>query len=103
LEKKQNATINVIFKGDSMSKKDADEITLTINLRKAYNAPRKKRANVAIRLLHTFIQRHFHVTYVRIDEKLNKYLWSRGAEKPPRKVTIKVNKVEEDLAEVSLA
>ncbi len=75
----------------------------TINLRDAYRAPRKKRAKVAIRLIHEFVSRHMKVEYVVIGNDVNEAVWSRGAEKPPRRLRVKVEKVEEDLAKVSLA
>ncbi|RLF05502.1 MAG: 50S ribosomal protein L31e [Thermoprotei archaeon] len=73
-----------------------------IPLRDAWLAPRKKRAKKAIRILHEYVQRHFHVKYVRISNDVNEFIWKRGIEKPPRRIKVKVTKTEEDLAEVEL-
>lgn len=86
-----------------MSEKESGiERTYVIPLRDAYRVPRKKRAKVAIRLIHEFVQRHLKVKYVVIGNDVNEYVWSRSIEKPPRRIKVSVSKVEEDLAEVSL-
>ncbi len=65
--------------------------TVTIPLRDAYRAPRKKRAKVAVRLVREWVARHFHVNgAIKISNKLNELLWSRSIEKPPRRVTVSV-------------
>ena len=74
-----------------------------IPLKDAYRAPRKRRAKVAIRIIHEFIQRHLKVKYVVIRNEVNEYVWSRSIEKPPRRVKVLASKVEDDVAEVSLA
>ena len=75
----------------------------TIPLKRVYFRQRTQRAARAIRLIKEFVQRHVKVENVVIDEKLNMYIWSRGIEKPPRRVRVKVIKTEEDTAKVMLA
>ncbi len=79
------------------------ERVYVIPLRKAYYVPRKKRANKAIRIIREFVQRHLHVSEVKIGSRLNEYVWSRNCEKPPRKVKVVVRKLDEETAEVDLA
>lgn len=90
-----------------MSEKSEEKIVLereyTIPLRKVYFLQRTKRAPRAIRLIRKFIQRHLKVKEVKIDEKLNNYIWSRGIEKPPRRVRVRVVKTEDNIARVTLA
>ncbi|HDI31491.1 MAG: 50S ribosomal protein L31e [Thermoprotei archaeon] len=86
-----------------MSEKESNaEKVYVIPLRDVYRVPRKKRAKVAIRIIHEFVQRHLKVKYVVIGNDVNEYIWHRSIEKPPRRVKVSVSKVEEDLAEVSL-
>ncbi len=67
----------------------------TIPLGKAYEAIRKKRAKRAVRLVHDFIVRHMKIdedSELILDPPLNEFLWSRGIEKPPRRVRVRVTK-----------
>ncbi|MEM1628302.1 MAG: 50S ribosomal protein L31e [Desulfurococcaceae archaeon] len=62
-----------------------------IPLRRVYFGRRRNRADRALRLLKRYIQRHFKgVEKIRIDPMLNTYIWSRGREKPPRKVVVEI-------------
>jgi large subunit ribosomal protein L31e len=75
-----------------------------INLRGAYEVSRAKRAKYAIRLIRQFVARHFRVgaEAVRIGQKLNTALWSRGIEKPPRKVCVTAEKYSDGTVFVEL-
>ena len=73
-----------------------------IPLRDAWRVPRKKRSKKAIRIIHEYVQRHFHVKYVRISNDVNEYVWRDSIESPPRRIKVKITKTEEDLAEVEL-
>ncbi|HDD33882.1 MAG: 50S ribosomal protein L31e [Thermoprotei archaeon] len=79
------------------------ERVYTIPLRDAYTAPRKKRAKVAVRIVRDFIKRHMKVEVVKISPKLNEIIWSRSAEKPPRRVKVRAKVIEEGVAEVEPA
>ena len=73
-----------------------------IPLRKVYFLQRTKRAPRAIRLIKNFVKRHVKAEKVVISNKLNEYIWSRGIEKPPRRVKVKVIKTEDNVAKVFL-
>ncbi len=65
-----------------------------INLRRVYWGRRSNRAARAVRLLRSIIMRKTHAERVIIDDEVNKYIWSRGIEKPPHKIKVKI-KIEE--------
>ncbi len=69
-----------------------------INLSRLYWGKRSNRAARAVRYLREWIAKKTHAEEIRIDEKINKMLWSRGIEKPPRKIRVKV--VVEDKKEI---
>jgi large subunit ribosomal protein L31e len=77
-------------------------LELTLNLRDAYKAPKLRRAKRAINLLRTKITRISKAQRVRLSNELVSYIWSRGAEKPPRKVPIVVERGEEGVVDVKL-
>ena len=62
----------------------------TVNLSRVYWGRRSNRAARAVRYLREWIRRRLHAEHVLIEEKLNKLIWSRGIEKPPRRVRVKV-------------
>lgn len=63
----------------------------TIPLRDAYRVPRTKRANVAVRIVREFVERHLHgPERIVIHERINEELWSRSIEKPPRRIKVDV-------------
>ena len=64
--------------------------------------PRQRRAKRAVSLLREFIKKHMKVENVEIDQELNEYIWARGIQKPPRKVKIIAQKIEEDLVRAIL-
>ncbi|MBN2251509.1 MAG: 50S ribosomal protein L31e [Candidatus Altiarchaeota archaeon] len=78
------------------------ERTYTIPLREAFQAPRTRRGNKAVKVVREFLTRHMKTKDVKLDASLNEALWARGREKPPRKVKVKVVK-EEETAKASLA
>jgi large subunit ribosomal protein L31e len=85
--------------------KEASRI-YTIPLGKAWLSPRKHRAKRAVNMIKEFAIRHMKVddvTKVKIDEKLNKVIWEKGIEKPPRRVTVKMEKDEDGIIWVKLA
>ncbi len=64
--------------------------TMTVPLRRAWNAARKYRARAAMKFLRSFVARHAKVDEekVRIHESVNHEIWKRGAQKPPRRIQI---------------
>jgi len=90
-----------------------EERFYTIPLRKVWNSPRKKRAPKAGRLVKSFVMKHMKVR-TEVDEEeeaeklvisneVNEKLWSRGIEKPPRKIRVRVVKDKEGVVTVLLA
>ncbi len=84
-----------------------DHLVRVISLRNAYRAPRGKRTPRAIRLIREYVEKRVKNykgspkekrgeeeeeievrTY--ISRKLNELLWSRGIEKPPKKVRVNI-------------
>lgn len=91
-----------------------EERIYTIPLRRAWIAPRKKRAPRAMRIVRSFIQRHMKVeTEVKgeeeeegrlvISNEVNEKLWSRGIEKPPRNIRVRAVKDKEGVVTLYLA
>ena len=90
-----------------------EERFYTIPLRKAWLSTRKKRAPRAARIVKSFVLKHMKVRTeaegeeeaerVVIDNEVNEKLWSRGIEKPPRKIRVRVVKDKEGVVTVLLA
>lgn len=81
-----------------------DERIYTVPLRKAYwTGSRLRRANRAVRILREFVQRHMKPEEIVIQKEVNEKIWSRGIQKPPRRVRIRVTKNEDNLVRVYLA
>jgi large subunit ribosomal protein L31e len=86
-----------------------EERIYTIPLRRAWIMPAKKRAPRAIRIIRAFVQRHMKVGEtalegeseeieagrIIISNEVNEEIWSRGIQKPPRKLRIRAAKDEE--------
>jgi len=66
----------------------------TVPLGEAFEVPRKKRVPKAVKLLKEFIARHMKAEDERIviSEALNKQLWGRSIQKPPRRVKVRLIK-----------
>jgi len=92
-----------------------EERIYTIPLRRAWIAPRKKRAPRAVRIVRSYIQRHMKIeTGVKSEEEeeegrlvisneVNEKLWSRGIEKPPRNIRVRAVKDKEGVVTLYLA
>jgi len=90
-----------------------EERFYTIPLRNAWISPRKKRAPKAGRTVKAFAIKHMKVRTeaydeeeaekIVIDNEVNEKLWSRGIEKPPRKIRVRVIKDKEGVVTVLLA
>jgi len=68
-----------------------------INLRRTREVSRTKRAKYAVRLIRLFAARHMRVDVdkVKIDPSLSQVVWSRGIEKPPRRIGVLIEKLED--------
>ena len=92
--------------------KIVEERFYTIPLGRVWISPRKKRAPKAMRQIKRFIKKHMKIRDEEADtdaEKLvisnevNEKIWSRGIEKPPRKITVRAVKDEEGVVTLYLA
>jgi large subunit ribosomal protein L31e len=80
-----------------------DERIYVIPLAKARRGPRNKRAKKAIRYLREFMERHFKPESLIISQPVNEKIWSRGIQKPPRKIKVRATKNIDGLVVVYLA
>jgi len=81
-----------------------DERIYTVPLRRAYwTGSRKKRSNRAVRILRKFVERHMKPEELVIQPEVNEQIWSRGIQKPPRRIRIRATKNDENLVRVYLA
>jgi large subunit ribosomal protein L31e len=60
----------------------------------------KRRAKRAVTMLRAFVIRHMKPESIFIDPELNELIWSRGIEKPPRRLRIRATKDREGLVKV---
>src|SRR3989304_1571731 len=73
-----------------------EEKIYTISLRHVWVVtPRGKRAPRAVRDVRAFVSRHMKAEEVAISDETNSALWSRGINKPPRKITVRAVKDKE--------
>jgi large subunit ribosomal protein L31e len=91
-----------------------EEKVYTIPLGRAWVSPRQKRAPRAIRLVKSFIQRHMKVREEALEEgeegekvvisnEVNEKIWSRGIQKPPRRIRVRVTKDKDRIITIYLA
>lgn len=92
----------------------AEEKVYTIPLAKAWIAPKNKRATRAIRLIRAFIVKHMKLKLemgedeeeaerLVISEGVNRRIWNRGIEKPPRRIRVRAVKDKEGTVTLYLA
>ena len=80
-----------------------DERIYIVPLAKARAGPRNKRAKKAVRYLREYMTRHFKPESLVISQEVNEKIWSRGIQKPPRKLKIRCTKNVDGLVVVYLA
>lgn len=83
--------------------KQAEERIYTIPLGRAYTSPRYKRAEKAISILRRFVERHMKTSTVEIEPEVNEAIWSRGMERPPRRLRVRLLRDEDGKVRVALA
>jgi large subunit ribosomal protein L31e len=89
-----------------VKKEEAEDIVeervYTIPLGRVWITPRKKRSPKAIRVLRAFVMKHMKVEEgsVRITSDINEKVWSKGIEKPPRRIRVRVTKDSEGIVTV---
>src|ERR1043165_2696571 len=74
----------------------------TINLGRAWITPEHKRTDRVVNMIRQFAVKHMKSDDVKLDQDLNRQLWSRGKTTPPRKVRVKMVKDEDDVVTISL-
>lgn len=74
----------------------------TINLGKAWITPQHKRTDRVVNMIREFAEKHMKSTDIKLDQDLNRQIWSRGKTNPPRKVRVKMVKEEDGTVTVSL-
>jgi len=99
-------------------KKEEEEVveekTYTIPLGKALIMPPRRRSPRSMRMIRAYIMKHMKIPSraqeedelpptLRITNEVNEYIWSRGIEKPPRKVRVRATKDKEGNVTVHLA
>jgi len=68
-----------------------------IPLKHVYFGRRANRADRALRLIRKYVARHFkEAEKIIISPDVNEYVWSRGREKPPRRVVVEIRFNKED-------
>jgi len=73
------------------SRKTAKTLEYTINIHKAvFGVQFKKRAPRAIKTIQQFASKMMKTKDVRIDAKLNKFIWSQGIRNVPRRVRVRI-------------
>jgi len=82
-----------------------EERVYTVPLGRAWIGPRNKRAPRAVRLLRRFMIRHMKVEEdsLRIANEVNERLWSRGIQKPPRRIRVRAVRDAEGIVTIRLA
>jgi large subunit ribosomal protein L31e len=86
-----------------MSDQDIEvERVYTVPLSRAWITARHKRTKRAVNILREFAVHHMKSSEIKIDTELNEELWKRGITKPPRRITVKMEKDEDGLVTISL-
>ncbi|MFZ8824328.1 MAG: 50S ribosomal protein L31e [Desulfurococcales archaeon] len=84
--------------------KEKDEALYVVPLQRVYwGGSRRTRGKRAIRLIKEFVERHFKAKRVIIDNMVSEYIFSYKIEKPPRRIAVKVIKIDEGIYKVLLA
>lgn len=98
-------------------KEIVEERIYTVPLGKAWISPPNKRTSRAMRILRSFMIKHMKLESRKegeaeeeeeparliIDNEVNEKMWSRGIEKPPRKIRVRAEKDKEGNVTVYLA
>src|SRR3989338_334932 len=65
-----------------------DEKIFTIPFREVFEKSRRRRAKLAVNVVRSFLKKHMKSEEVKIGVSINKSIWARGIQKPPRKVKV---------------
>ncbi len=67
----------------------------TINLGKVLLSPDNRRAKRAINMIKEFVIHHMHTNKIKINSDINNYVWKNGIRNPPRKIKVKITKIDD--------
>lgn len=79
------------------------EAVYVINLNRVYWTGRYRRLAKAVKAVREFIKRHTKAKSVILDSSINEYIYSRAYDRPPRRVAVKVLKIDEGVYKATLA
>lgn len=74
----------------------------TINLGRAWLTQEYKRTDRVVNMIREFATKHMKSDEIKLDQDLNRQVWSRGKTNPPRKLRVKMVKDEDGVVTVSL-
>ena len=77
------------------------ERVYVINLGKVLLSQPQHRSVRAINMIREFARRHMKEDNIKIDESLAQLIWSKGVRRPPRKIRVRMNRVESGYIRVS--
>ncbi|MDA4131418.1 MAG: 60S ribosomal protein L31 [Thaumarchaeota archaeon] len=88
---------------NDLSKHETElERVYTVPLTRAWITARHRRTRRAINILREFAEKHMKSSEIKIDTDLNEEIWKRGITKPPRRITVKMEKDEDGVVTISL-
>ncbi len=87
-----------------MSEDKMEELTRTyvVPLGVVFEAPPYRRAKKAVIVIRTFATRHMKAKQVKIDSEVNELIWARGIKRPPRRMTLEMERDEDGVVTVKL-
>ena len=77
------------------------ERVFTVNLGKVLLSPDNQRAKRAINMIKEFARHHMKMEQVKLEEDVSHLIWSKGIKHPPRKIRVRMTKMEEGYILVS--
>lgn len=81
----------------------ADEKIITVNLRIGLKeSPRWDRARRATANLRKILSRHTKAEKIKIDNKVNEFIWKKSIERPAYKLRLKITKKDSKTSSVEL-
>lgn len=78
------------------------ERVYTVPLSRAWIAARHRRTRRAVNILREFAEHHMKSSEIKIDTELNEELWKKGITRPPRRITVRMEKDEDGVVTISL-
>ena len=84
------------------TREDSVTRVYTINLGKVWITPQYRRTDRVVNMIREFAKKHMKSDDIKLDQDLNRQIWSRGKTNPPRKIRVKMVKDEDDAVTVSL-